>query len=113
MSMTRAALLRRLTRLAETMVQGGLSETTRTCGNPTCHCHQGQRHGPHLYLTFRTPEDRSSALYIPRPAEAEVRRAVQAWAAFWETGVALSHLNRQALGKRLRGRRTHAPKRQR
>lgn len=110
MSMPRAALLRRLTRLTQTMVQGGLSETTRTCGNPTCHCHQGQRHGPHLYLTFRTGEGRSSALYIPRGAEAEVRRAVAAWAAFWETGVALSHLNRQALRKRLRMGRTDAAK---
>jgi hypothetical protein len=110
MSMRRATLVRRLTRLAQTMVQGGLSETTRTCGNPTCHCHQGRRHGPHLYLTFRTPEGRSSALYIPRAAEAEVRRGVAAWAAFWETGVALSHLNRQALRQRLRTRRQHAAK---
>lgn len=90
------------------MVQGGLSATTRTCGNPRCRCHQGERHGPHLYLTFRTPEGRSSALYIPRAAEAEVRRAVAAWAAFWETGVALSQRNRQALGKRLRVRRRDA-----
>lgn len=106
MSMSQAARLRRL---AQTMVQGGLSETTRTCGNPRCRCHQGERHGPHLYLTFRTPEGRSSALYIPRMAEAEVRRAVAAWAAFWATGVALSHRNRQALRQRLR-RRRHAPK---
>jgi len=110
MSMTRASLLRRLTHLAETMVQGGLSATTRTCGNPGCRCHQGERHGPHLYLTFRTAEGRSSALYVPRAAEAEVRRAMQAWAAFWQTGVALSQLNRQALGTRLRGRKPHAPK---
>lgn len=110
MSMTRATLVRRLTRLAQIMLQGGLSETTRTCGNPGCHCHAGQRHGPHLYLTFRTPEGRSSALYIPRAAEAEARRAAQAWAAFWETGVAVSHLNRQALRQRLRTRRQHAAK---
>jgi len=110
MSTTRAALLRRLIRLTQTMVQGGLSATTRTCGNPSCRCHQGERHGPHLYLTFRSPEGRSSALYIPRAAEAEVRRALQAWAAFWETGVALSHLNRQALRQRLRTGRQHAAK---
>jgi hypothetical protein len=110
MSMSRAPLLRRLTRLANTMVQGGLSETSRTCGNPGCRCHQGQRHGPHLYLTFRTGEGRSSALYIPREGEAEVRRVLHAWAAFWQTGVALSHLNRQALRKRLRTRRTDAAK---
>lgn len=114
MSMSRRpVLLHRLTRLAQTMVQGGLSETTRTCGTPGCHCHQGQRHGPHLYLTFRTPDGRSSALYVPRPAERTVRRAVRAWAAFWETGVALSHLNRAALRQRLRQGRPHAPARKR
>jgi hypothetical protein len=109
MSMSRAALRRRLLRLADRMVQGGLSETTRTCGSPTCRCHRGQRHGPHLYLTFRTPDGRSSALYIPRAVARDVRRAVQAWAAFWETGVALSHLNRAALQRRLRTRRRHTP----
>ena len=109
MSTTRTALRRRLLRLLDRMIQGGLSETTRTCGNPTCRCHRGQRHGPHLYLTFRTPEGRSSALYIPRAAAGDVRRAVQAWAAFWATGVALSHLNRAALQRRLRTRRRHAP----
>jgi len=113
MSMRRSTLLARLARLASTMAQGGLSATTRTCGNPACRCHRGQRHGPHLYLTFRTPDGRSSALYIPRPAERDVRRAVAAWAAFWETGVALSHLNRAALQRRLRARRKHAPNRQR
>jgi hypothetical protein len=95
------------------MVQGGLSETTRTCGKPGCRCQQGQRHGPHLYLTFRTPDERSSALYVPRSAEAEVRRAVQAWAAFWETGVALSHLNRAVLRQRLHQGRPRAATRQR
>jgi hypothetical protein len=103
--MSRSALRRRLLRLADRMVQGGLSETTRTCGNPACRCHRGQRHGPHLYLTFRTPDGRSSALYVPRGAEQDVRRDRAAWAAFWHTGVALSHLNRAALQRRLRTRR--------
>lgn len=105
MSMSRSALCRRLLRLADRMVQGGLSETTRTCGHPRCRCHRGVRHGPHLYLTFRTPDGRSSALYVPRAAERGVRRAMAAWAAFWETGVALSHRNRAALQRRLRTRR--------
>lgn len=113
MSMSRRSLLRRLSGLVEIMVQGGLSETTRTCGRPGCHCHRGQRHGPHLYLTFRTPEGRSSALYVPWAAEREVRQAVRAWAAFWETGVAVSHLNRGALRRRLRQGRPHAATRKR
>jgi hypothetical protein len=35
------------------MIQGGLSETTRRCGNPNCACHRdpARRHGPNLYIT--------------------------------------------------------------
>ena len=48
MSRKRKTLLPKLQRLAATAVQGGLSETIRTCGNPACACHQdpGRRHGP-------------------------------------------------------------------
>jgi hypothetical protein len=109
MSRTRKTLLPKLQRLAATAVQGGLSETTRTCGNPTCACHQdpGRRHGPHLYLTFRTPDGRSSALYVPREHEPTVRKAVQAWAQLWETIVEISHGKPwpvQCVGGRARGR---------
>jgi len=106
MSKNRKTLFRQIQHLATTAVQGGLSETTRTCGNPTCACHQDppRRHGPHLYLTFRTPEGRSSALYVPREHEQRVRQAVQAWAQLWATLVELSRQNREALGHSLRRR---------
>lgn len=106
MSMTRKTLFLKLQRLAATAVQGGLSETTRTCGNPACACHQdpARRHGPHLYLTFRAPDGRSSALYVPREHEPRVRQAVQAWAQLWDTIVEISHQNREALGRLMRRR---------
>lgn len=106
MSRTRKPLFSRLHRLAATAVQGGLSETTRTCGNPACACHQdpARRHGPHLYLTFRTPDGRSSALYVPREHEPRVRKSVQAWAQLWETIVEISHQNREALARSMRRR---------
>ena len=118
MSRIRKTLLPRLQRLAATAVQGGLSETIRTCGNPACACHQdlGRRHGPHLYLTFRTPDGRSSALYVPREHEPTVRKAVQAWAQLWETIVEISHGNREALGRSMRQRenqRGSSPRRKR
>ena len=49
-------LLRRLVKSAQLMVQGGLSETIRPCDNRNCICHRdpAQRHGPHLYLTYRS-----------------------------------------------------------
>jgi hypothetical protein len=106
MSKINPNILRKLQRLAETAVQGGLSETTRTCGNPACACHQdpARRHGPHLYLTFRAPDGRSSALYVPREHEPTVRKAVEDWAQLWETIVKISHRNREALGRSLRRR---------
>lgn len=92
------ALIRTLLTAADTMVQGGLSETWRRCGKPACACHRDSdaRHGPHLYLTYREDET-SRALYVPA-AEAPVARAAhQAWATFWETGCALAAVNREAL----------------
>jgi hypothetical protein len=106
MSRINKTLFLKLQRLATTAVQGGLSETTRTCGNPTCACHQdpARRHGPHLYLTFRAPDGRSSALYVPREHEPAVRKAVEDWAQLWETIVEISHRNREALRRSLRRR---------
>ena len=106
MSRINKTLFPRLQRLATTAVQGGLSETTRTCGNPTCACHRdpARRHGPNLYLTFRAPDGRSSALYVPREHEPTVRKAVEDWAQLWETIVKISHRNREALRRSLRRR---------
>jgi hypothetical protein len=118
MSRISKTLFPKLQRLATTAVQGGLSETTRTCGNPACACHRdpARRHGPHLYLTFRAPDGRSSALYVPREHEPTVRKAVQAWAQLWETIVEISQGNREALGRSMRRRenqRGGSPRRKR
>ncbi len=91
-------LLRRLLQTAQSMVQGGLSETTRRCGVPTCACHRdpARRHGPHLYLTFRR-DGKSRALYVPARHARAARQAQAAWARFWEIGCAISDLNRTRL----------------
>jgi hypothetical protein len=110
MRKTKQTLVRTLLRATRLMVQGGLSETSRRCGNPTCRCAQDAafRHGPHLYLTYRD-EGASRSLYVP-PEEASMARAAhQAWATFWETGCAIAALNRDAL--RARWQRTTSPSR--
>lgn len=101
MRKTKRALIRALLRATRSMVQGGLSETSRRCGKPTCPCAADPafRHGPHLYLTYRD-EGASRSLYVP-PEEATIARAAhQAWATFWETGCAIAALNREALRQR-------------
>ena len=91
-------LINRLLRATETMVQGGLSETSRRCGNPGCICYRGpeHQHGPHLYITYRE-DGKSRSLYVP-PGHAQIaRRAQAAWAEFWEIGCSLAKLNRDRL----------------
>ena len=91
-------LVRRLLQATENMVQGGLSETSRRCGNPNCICQRdpARLHGPHLYITYRV-DGRSRSLYVPPEHAQDARRAQQAWAAFWEIGCSLAALNREQL----------------
>ena len=92
------ALIQKLLQAAQSMVQGGLSETTRPCGVSTCICHQdpARRHGPHLYLTFRK-DGKSCAMYVPPEHAAAARQAQADWARFWEIGCAISEINRTTL----------------
>ena len=97
-------LIRALLAATTAMVQGGLSETSRRCGKPTCPCaHDAtRRHGPHLYLTYRE-DGASRSLYVP-PAEAPTAHAAQAaWATFWDTGCAIAALNREELRRAWQG----------
>ena len=109
----RQAKVRRLCREVERMLQGSLSQTTRTCGRKGCRCQRGERHGPHTYLTFKTPEGRSSGVYVPSAAVGEVQEGMAAWKRFWDLAVELSADNRQEAVKRWRAakqqtRRSHA-----
>src|SRR5438093_596873 len=91
-------LVPQLLRSSHSLITAGPSETTRTCGVPTCVCHRDpdRRHGPHLYFTFRK-DGKSCALYVPHEHATAARQAQAAWARFWEIGCALSDLNRTAL----------------
>lgn len=109
--MSRPKLLQQLLAAAETMVQGGLSETTRRCGQPQCACQRdpARRHGPQLYLTFRS-EGKSRALYVPAEYAADIRQAHAAWGQFWELSCQLAALNREQLRRRMQ-RRKSSPRR--
>jgi hypothetical protein len=91
-------LVKRLLLATEKMVQGGLSETSRRCGNPNCICRRDPErlHGPHLYITYRE-DDKSRSLYVPPEHAKAARQAQQAWAAFWKIGCSLAALNREQL----------------
>ena len=103
-------LLRRLLKTAEVMVQGGLSESTRCCGNPGCICYRdaSQRHGPHLYLTYRSEGKSRALLYVPAEHAEEARRGQAAWKEFWAVACAMAAENRERLRQRTKGQKPQA-----
>ena len=111
--MSRQRLIARLLKATQSMVQGGLSETPRRCGNPNCVCHRdpARRHGPNLYITYRV-DGKGRSLYVPPDHVQSARQAQQAWACFWKTGCAIAALNREQLQKQfqrdMRARKTSA-----
>lgn len=95
-------LIRALVKNAETMIQAGMSQSTRTCGKASCACHSdpSRRHGPHTYLTFRNSEDRSSGLYVSPEHLNEAVKAKQAWDDFWKIATDLATFNREEMKRR-------------
>ena len=76
----RQDLLNKALRLARIAVFGSLSETYRTCGNPTCRCHgEGPKHGPHVNVSFRGEHGKTTGYYVPPPAQEDIRRGIAAW----------------------------------
>ena len=114
MSESRSVLLRRMARDAQLMLQGSVSETYRTCGTPSCHCHRGGHpHGPHTYLTFKKVDGKSSGVYVPVAARQRVQEGMKAWKRFWDLAVELATDNRLRAVQRWRteakeARRGHA-----
>src|SRR2546422_2909276 len=90
-------LLRQMTRQAERAIFGSLSETYRTCGQPDCRCKQGEKHGPHLYISFRGKEGKTTGYYVPPPLAGAVRDGVEAWRKLQALAREVAELNRERL----------------
>ena len=99
LSSKKQKLIRELAALAETMIQAGMSSTTRTCGKASCACRRdpSRRHGPNTYLTFRTAEGKSTGLYVAPENVGEAIAAKKAWDQFWQTATELAAINRGEL----------------
>src|SRR5512139_1122875 len=93
-------LLREMAALARRSIFGSLSETYRTCGQAGCRCKQGEKHGPHLYVSFRGEEGKTTGYYVPQPLGEAVRNGVEAWRQFQARARELADLNRERLWMR-------------
>jgi hypothetical protein len=99
----REPLVDEIGRLARIALQGTLSESYRTCGNPGCRCHaDGPRHGPYLYVTHRGEGSRASRYYVSNGTQARAREGIGAWQLLQQRLRELAELNRQELLRQAR-----------
>ena len=94
---SRDALLCEVSRLSRRVLFGTLSETYRTCGSEGCRCHRGEKHGPHLYVSFRGEEGKTTGFYVPKALERQMHEGVEAWWRLEEVLRELAERNRQRL----------------
>jgi hypothetical protein len=92
----RLRLLSQIRQLAQTAIYGSLSETYRRCGYPDCRCHHGgPKHGPHLYISYRGTNRKTTGYYVPHHAEAQIRQGVEAWSQLQDRLRELAALNKE------------------
>jgi hypothetical protein len=91
----RRRLLSQMRRLAEVAVFGTLSETYRTCGRAGCHCQSGPKHGPHLQISYRGEQGKTTGYYVPKGAEQATRDGVAAWQELQACLRELAELNKE------------------
>ena len=100
----RRTLLREIVRLADVAVFGTVSATYRTCGRPSCHCQRrgGPKHGPHVNVSYRGENGKTTGYYVPKAAEEATRQGVAAWQRLQTCVRELAELNKE---RNLRGAR--------
>lgn len=97
--------VRALQRLAPKLLFGNASTSYRTCGQPSCRCHEGERHGPYLQVTYREG-GRTRAYYVPQSSRETVLEGVRAWEEFQKLARELAERHREELGLGPRKRRS-------
>jgi hypothetical protein len=79
------------------ILRGSLVERYVTCGNPSCKCARGERHGPIWYLTVTLGKGRTTGGIIPEEKAAEVRGWIENYHNLREHLEKISDINRELL----------------
>jgi Family of unknown function (DUF6788) len=79
------------------ILRGSLLERYVTCGNPTCKCAQGERHGPVWYLTVTLGRGRTTGGVIPADKVDQVRTWIENYRAVKDRLEKISEINRELL----------------
>ena len=86
----------RLPPVAE-ILRGLLMERYVTCGNPSCKCARGERHGPTWYLSVTLGPGRTTGSIIPEEKVDEVRGWIENYHNLKDQLEKISDINRELL----------------
>src|ERR1039457_4331469 len=79
------------------ILRGSLVERYVTCGNPSCKCAKGERHGPIWYLTVTLGRGRTTGGIIPADQVEQVRHWIENYQRLKEDLERISEINRELL----------------
>jgi len=79
------------------ILRGSLMERYVTCGNPSCKCARGERHGPTWYLSVTLGPGRTTGSIIPEEKVAEVRGWIENYQKLKTQLEKISDINRELL----------------
>ena len=105
----RQGLAKLLPPVAE-VLRGSLVERYVTCGNPSCKCAKGERHGPIWYLTVTLGPGRTTGGIVPEEKVPEVRGWIENYHQLKEHIEKISEINRELLRRERVQQRTRKQK---
>jgi hypothetical protein len=79
------------------VLRGSLVERYVTCGNPSCKCARGERHGPMWYLTVTLGPGRTTGGIISADQVEQVRRWIENFQRLKDDLEGISEINRELL----------------
>jgi hypothetical protein len=93
------------------ILRGSLVKRYVTCGNPSCKCARGERHGPVWYLTVTLGRGRTTGGVIPADKVDQVRGWIENYQGVRDRLEKISEINRELLRReRARARRSGGQK---
>jgi hypothetical protein len=82
---------------AAEILRGSLMERYVTCGNPSCKCARGEKHGPSWYLSVTLGPGRTTGSIIPEEKVDEVRSWIENYHKLKDQLEKISDINRELL----------------
>ena len=102
----RQGLAHQLPPVTETL-RGSLVERYVTCGNPSCKCAKGDRHGPTWYLTVTLGPGKTTGGIVATDKVGQVRGWVQNYQKVKDHLEKISEINRELLRRERAKQRQH------